>query len=242
MNKSISIVIPILNEKKNIKTLCNELKIKLFGIKYEVIFVDDMSTDGSIKVLKKIKSKDKRFNYTVHRGKRDLTQSCFQGIRKSKNKLIVIMDGDMQHNPVYIKSLLKKIIIEKSDLVIGSRNFAKIDAHSISKTRVFFSKFLILILKLISGKEYIDPMSGFFIFRRHIYFKNKKNFYGKGYKILADFIYNIPKLKISEITIKFRSRGEGDSKMSLKILIILLLFMLKKITQKYILILFNYKF
>ena len=77
-------------------------------------------------------------------------------------------------------------------------------------------------------------MSGFFMFRRHVYFNNKNKLYGKGYKILADFIYNIPNLKISEINIKFRSRGGGVSKMSLKILIILVFFMLKKISQKYI--------
>jgi len=233
MINSISIVIPILNEKKNITKLCEELKKKLTNIKYEVIFVDDKSTDGSLNVLKKMKSKDKRFNYLIHKGNNDLTQSCFQGIQKSKNSLIVIMDGDLQHNPVYIKTLLNKIIKSSSDLVIGSRDFTKLDAHSISRTRVFFSKFLIFLLKLISGKHYTDPMSGFFIFKRNIYFNNKKKLYGKGYKILADFIYNIPKLKISEITIKFRSRGGGDSKMSINILIILVLFMLKKSIQKF---------
>ena len=233
MKTSISIIIPILNEEKNIKKLYQEIKKKLIDIKYEVIFVDDKSVDGSINILKKIKTEDKRFNFIIHNGKRDLTQSCFQGIRKSKNNLIVIMDGDLQHNPVYIKLLLNKILKNRSDLVIGSRDFTKLDAHSISPTRVFFSKFLIFLLKIISGKDYTDPMSGFFIFRRNIYFNNKKKLYGKGYKILADFIYNIPKLKISEITIKFRSRGGGDSKMSINILIILVLFMLKKSIQKF---------
>jgi dolichol-phosphate mannosyltransferase len=87
--------------------------------------------------------------------------------------------------------------------VIGSRNFSKLNSNSLSSIRVFFSKPLIYILGLVSGKNFIDPMSGFFIFKRELYFNNKKNFYGKGYKILADFIYNIPKLKINEITIKF---------------------------------------
>tara|TARA_Y100000591_G_scaffold61923_1_gene50500 strand:+ start:232 stop:939 length:708 start_codon:yes stop_codon:yes gene_type:complete len=233
MKKSISIIIPILNEEKNIKKLSEEIKKKLNKIKFEVIFVDDKSIDDSLNILKKIKYEDKRFNYFIHKGKRDLTQSCFLGIRKSKNNLIVIMDGDLQHNPIYIKYLLNKIIISKCDLVIGSRNFGKLDAHSISVTRVFFSKFLIYLLKKISGKYYTDPMSGFFIFKKNIYLNNTKKFYGKGYKILADFIYNIPKLKISEITIKFRSRGGGNSKMGLNILIILVLFMIKKIIQKF---------
>ena len=70
-------------------------------------------------------------------------------------------------------------------------------------------------------------MSLFFIFKKKIFLKNKKLFFGKGYKILADFIYNIPDIKVSEIYINFRSRKKGSSKMSLKVLIILLFFMAK---------------
>ena len=84
MKKKISIIIPILNEKNNILKLIYELKKKVIGINYEVIFVDDNSDDGSIKILKKIKSIDKRFSFILHKGKRDLTQSCFQGIKKQK--------------------------------------------------------------------------------------------------------------------------------------------------------------
>lgn len=228
MNNSISIIIPILNERKNIKKLFNEINKKLFGIKYEIIFVDDKSTDGSIDVLKELNRLDKRFKFIIHKGKPDLTQSCFKGIEKSKNNLIVIMDGDLQHNPIYIKALLNKILNEKSDIVIGSRSFSKLNVNSISPIRVFFSKTLILLFKIISGKNFIDPMSGFFIFKREIYFKNKKKLFGRGYKILADFLYNIPKLKINEITIKFRGRKEGKSKMNFKILLLIILFMIKK--------------
>ena len=140
MNNSISIIIPILNERKNIKKLFNEINKKLFGIKYEIIFVDDKSTDGSIDVLKELNRLDKRFQFLIHKGKPDLTQSCFKGIEKSKNNLIVIMDGDLQHNPIYIKALLNKILNEKSDIVIGSRSFSKLNVNSISPTRVFFFK------------------------------------------------------------------------------------------------------
>ena len=231
MKNSISIIIPILNERKNIKKLFNEINKKLFGIKYEIIFVDDKSTDGSIDVLKELNRQDKRLNFIIHKGKPDLTQSCFKGIEKSKNNLIVIMDGDLQHNPIYIKELLTKILNENCDIVIGSRNFSKLNANSISIIRIFFSKTLILLFKIISGKNFIDPMSGFFIFKREIYFKNKKKLFGRGYKILADFLYNIPKLKINEITIKFRGRLEGESKMNFKILILIILFMIKKVLK-----------
>ncbi len=229
MKKKISIIIPILNEKNNILKLIYELKKKLIGVYYEVIFVDDNSDDGSIKILKKIKLIDQRFKYILHKGERDLTQSCFQGIRKAKYNLIVIMDGDLQHNPVYIKKLIKKLLSDKSDLVIASRNFEKNQTKSLSLIRITFSRFLIFLLKLISGKNYTDPMSGFFLFKKEIYFDNRKLFFGKGYKILADFIYNVPNLKISEVIINFRSRKQGSSKMNLKILFLLIIFMIFKL-------------
>ena len=69
-------------------------------------------------------------------------------------------------------------------------------------------------------------MSGFFYLKEN-FFKNRNLFYGKGYKILADFIYNVPNLRISEVIIKFRSRKQGSSKMNLKILILLIVFMIK---------------
>ena len=74
-------------------------------------------------------------------------------------------------------------------------------------------------------------MSGYFIFKKKIYFENRKLFFGKGYKILADFIYNIPMIKVSEIFINFRSRDKGNSKMNIKILIILVIFMIKKLLR-----------
>ena len=231
MKKKISIIIPILNEKKNILRLIYEIKKKLIQKNYEVIFVDDNSDDGSIKILKKINLIDKRFSFILHKGQRDLTQSCFQGIKKAKNDLIVIMDGDLQHNPIYINILLKKILLDKSDLVIASRDFKKTQTDSLSLIRIIFSKILIFFLKLIFGKDYIDPMSGFFLFKKKIFSKNRKLFYGKGYKILADFIYNVPNIKVSELVIKFRGRKKGNSKMSIEILFLLLVFIFTKLIK-----------
>ena len=62
-------------------------------------------------------------------------------------------------------------------------------------------------------------MSGFFIFKKEVYFKNKKFLFNKGYKILLDLIYSSKeKIKISDVDINFRSRSEGSSKMNFKII------------------------
>ena len=72
-------------------------------------------------------------------------------------------------------------------------------------------------------------MSGFFIFKKKIYYRNKKKLYAKGYKILFDLLYSSnSKLKIFDVDINFRGRSVGSSKMNLKILYILILMIIKK--------------
>ncbi len=233
MKKGLSIVIPILNENHNIIILVNQIKKYLKKIRYEIIFIDDNSTDNSLKTLKILKKKNKKISFYIHNGSRDLTKSCFLGINKSKFQNVLIMDGDLQHNPFYIPKMLKIMNSKNIDLVIGSRNFKKRENKSLSRLRLGASKILIYILKILSKKNLKDPMSGFFLFNKKIYFKNKKKFYSKGYKILADFIYNVPSIKIKEIDIKFRTRKFGSSKMNFNILFLLLVFIFKKIIFKY---------
>jgi hypothetical protein len=81
-------------------------------------------------------------------------------------------------------------------------------------------------------------MSGFFIFKKKIYKKNKSAYFGKGYKILCDFLYNSDKeLKIKDYFIKFNTRNKGKSKMNFSILIKIILFFFftlkKRFTKNY---------
>ena len=75
-------------------------------------------------------------------------------------------------------------------------------------------------------------MSGFFIFRKKIYLENKHKLYKKGYKILFDLITSKKNLNISDINIKFLRRNEGQSKMSFKIVIILVFQIIYKLIKK----------
>lgn len=228
MNKSCSIVIPILNEEKNILKLKN-LIFKYFKIKnLELIFVDDNSADKSISILKKIKNK--KIKFFIRKKKNDLTQSCFLGIKKSKYNNIIIMDGDLQHHPKYLKKLLNLYLKKNSDIVICSRSFKK--RQNLNFIRFFASKILIFIINSLLGHKVNDPMSGFFIFKKKIFTKNKNKFYGKGYKILFDFLYTCKNLKIDEINIYFYKRKFNNSKMSINILMLLIISIISKIFSK----------
>ena len=86
MKKSLSIIIPVLNEELNIIPLTNKIIKILKKYKFEIIFVDDSSTDNSKKILNKFKLKYSFFNPISRSSKRDLSKSCFDGIKKSKRQ------------------------------------------------------------------------------------------------------------------------------------------------------------
>ena len=233
MKGKLSLVIPILNEEKNIIPLTKKIIQNLKKIKYEIIFVDDSSIDNSQLKLKVLKKKYKFFRPILRNKKKDLTQSCFDGIRISKFENILVMDGDLQHHPKYIKKMFKIFKKYELDVDIGSRKLLLGKNQGLSELRRFTSIILIYFFRIFKIKTN-DPMSGFFIFRKEIYYKNKNFFFGKGFKILADFLINSKQnLKTRDMTIDFNRRYNSESKMSLRVLFILIQFYLVSLVKKF---------
>ena len=147
------------------------------------------------------------------------------------------MDGDLQHNPKYIPKLMRIYALKNADIVIATRDLFYKKNPGLKYFRKLFSIVLIVLFNVLIGKKTKDPMSGYFLFNKKIYKKNKKKYFGKGYKILADILYNSSgNLKIIDYDIEFGHRLKNKSKMNFKILIILLEFLLttfiKKILKK----------
>ena len=231
-----SIIIPIFNEKNNILPLSSKIFSNLKKYKYEVIFVDDSSNDGSEKILSKLNKKYKNFKVIFRKNKpRDLAKSCCEGFVKSKFNNLIVMDGDLQHNPNYIPKMLYVYKKNNCDIVVGARDLIYKRVKSLSFFRQSASFIIIKFFEIFFGKKTIDPMSGFFLFKKKIYIKNKKKLFLKGFKILADLIYSEKNLIIKDVIIKFDYRKKGKSKLNFYILFILFQFFLFKIIKKYIL-------
>ncbi len=232
MWEKLSLIIPVLNEEKNIYLLTKKIILNIKKIKYEIIFVDDNSTDNTKKKLRELKKKYRFFKPIFRNKKRDLTQSCFDGIKKSKYNNILIMDGDLQHNPKYINKMYKIFNTGNYDFVIGSRNLLSGKNKGLSESRRFASIILIYLFRIFKIKTN-DPMSGFFIFKKKIFFDNKDHLYGRGFKILADLLVNSKqRLRTKDISINFDRRYNSTSKMNIFILLILILFYLRSIIKK----------
>ena len=231
MKNNLSIIIPALNEEKNIIPLTKKIIHHLKKFKFEIIFVDDNSSDESKKILNKLAKKHFFFKPILRKKKRDLTQSCFDGIEKSVYKNILIMDADLQHDPKYIPKMFG-LYQNKNDVVIGARKLTAGKNKGLSEVRRFASVILIFLFKIFNITT-VDPMSGFFIFKKKIYLQNKKNFFGKGFKILADILINSKdNLKTKDLFIDFKRRYENESKMNYRILLILIHFYFKSLLKK----------
>ena len=226
-----SIVIPVFNESKNLPLLISQIYKALKKHTFELIIVDDNSSDGTFKILNKTKKKN--FRYFIRKKNRDLSRSCVLGFNKAKYENILVMDGDLQHQPKDIKKLLKIFKLKKAHIVIGSRELFTRKKHNLSFMRLSASRILIFIVNILLGNKTSDPMSGFFIFKKEIFIRNKYKLFNKGYKILMDLIYLDEKYqKIYDVKINFANRKKGESKMNMKILLSLIYMILYKLYAK----------
>jgi len=229
-----SIIIPVYNEANNIPIIIKKI-CKLLNKSrktYEIIFVDDDSKDNSFNVFKKFKNKKTKFLKRIKKP-RDLSKSVVYGFQRAKYNNFVVMDGDLQHSPEDLRKLMRLFEQKNCDIIFGSRKLISYKKNNLSPLRFYASKLLNSLTNSMFGYNFKDPMSGFFIVKKNIFLKSKNKLFLLGYKILLDIIISSSKkIKIREMYINFKSREKGFSKMRLKILLQLFLFLLIKFITK----------
>lgn len=211
--KNLTIIIPTLNEEKNIEILLKKI-LKLYP-KINIIITDDGSTDKTKNVIEKFKNKSIRFIDRKHKKIKGLTASVLDGLTKSKTDFNICMDGDLQHPPATIKGIYEQLI--SKELVIASRKrkyikWERLDRKFFSDLATILANF---VLFLKNSKKITDPMSGYFGIKKSLFMKlNKRRFVFEGYKILFDILKQTKKeTKISEVFFNFDFRNNGKSKM-----------------------------
>lgn len=123
----VSVVIPIHNEEPNLEALYRELTEAFsgWGRSYEIIFVDDGSTDKSFAILERLQLADTRLRVIRFRRNFGQTAAFSAGFANARGRLIVTSDGDLQNDPRDIPMLVKKLEDEQLDIVCGWRRDRK---------------------------------------------------------------------------------------------------------------------
>jgi len=204
-----SIILPTFNEKNNIIKLLSLLKNILINYSYEIIVVDDNSSDGTWQFVKEYSKKNKRVRLLRRTKKKGLSSAIRDGIRKAKNEYVVVMDADGQHDEKILPKIIKEI--QNNDLVVASRR-----KWSKFSTRSKFAKF---ISKTVLGVRLSDPLSGYFALRKTLFNKIDKELKPKGFKFLLEFYVKAKPTRVKEVFFDFKDRKKGKSKQSIKVMI-----------------------
>lgn len=205
----ISIVIPVYNEEENIPILHSKIRsvMKKLNNRYEVIFVDDGSTDSSFKVLEKLHRQNKNVKIIKFRGNFGQTAALNVGFKYAKNPVIVTMDADMQNDPNDIPNLLSKLK-EGYDVISGWRYSRK---DPISK--VFFSNISNLLRSLVTKETIHDSGCSLKAYKRECF--EDLELYGEMHRFIPTLL-RWKGFKIGEVKVSHLPRKYGKSKYNYK--------------------------
>lgn len=228
----LSVIVPTFNEVGNIRPLYDALNKTLKGIEWEVVFVDDDSTDGTADELIRM-CREHSNARRIHRiSRRGLSSACVEGFQATISPYMAVIDGDLQHDETKLNDMLKLLKAGECDLVLGSRYGSQGGFGKWSKRRIKASQFATKLSKLFTKQDISDPMSGFFMVTRTAFNKCVRRLSLQGYKLLLDIVTSYPgQMKIKEVPIEFRLRQHGDSKLDSMIMMEFVMMLIEKFTR-----------
>lgn len=200
----LSVVVPVFNEQESLELFYKELssEIKKLG-KYEIIFVDDGSTDNSLKILKELAKKYRNIKIFSFRKNQGKSEALTAGFQEAKGDFIVTLDADLQDNPSEIRKLYKKLS-SGWDLVSGWREKRKDPIH-----KVLASKFFNFLASIFWGLKLHDYNCGLKIYTSEA--AKSLNLYGGFHRFIPLLVYQ-QGFRVTEAPILHRRRKFGKSK------------------------------
>jgi len=204
-NQRVSVVIPLYNEEESLSELSLSLKRVFESLKcnYEVIYVDDGSTDRSFSVIKAIHNKNNRYHCIKLRRNYGKSSALAAGFKEAKGDIIITMDADLQDDPEEIPELIQKIN-SGYDLVSG---WKKVRYDPFIKKHT--SKFFNYVTSKISGIKLHDFNCGLKAYKKDVIKTIKV--YGEMHRYMPA-IAHLSGFKVTEKIVKHRARKYGVTK------------------------------
>ncbi len=214
LGPELALIVPTFNERGNLRALAGQIETALAGRRWELIFVDDSSPDGTATLAREMGLEDPRIRCIRRIGRRGLAGACIEGFLATSAPVMAVMDADLQHDTTLLVRMLEAVETQSADLVIASRYSAGGSADAgFSPFRKFASRLSTAIARLVTNVTVSDPMSGFFMIRRQAFEPLAPSLASEGFKILFDILATARgRLKIAEVTYSFSARQEGASK------------------------------
>ena len=201
---NISVVIPVFNELESLPDLVDELKINLSNFReWEVIFVDDGSSDKSNDWLFKLSNENENFKLIQFFRNYGKSAALSEGFKNAKGDYIITMDADLQDDPAEIPNLINKLE-EGWDLVSG---WKKNRRDPLNKTLP--SKLFNFVTRIVTGIKIHDFNCGLKGYRQSVI--KSINIYGGRHRYIPA-LAGQRKFRVTEIVVNHRERKFGETK------------------------------
>ena len=211
MTIKLSIIIPCYNECNTISKIIDKILDNNQFI-YEIIVIDDFSTDGSRNILKKL-NKDKIQHLILNDKNYGKGYSIRQGIAKASNEIVLIQDADLEYDPSDYEKLTNPIIRNNADVVYGSRFVGSEEKRVLYFWHSQGNAFLTFLSNIFTNLNLTDMECCYKVFESKIIknLKLKENRFGFEPEVTAK-ISKIKNLRIYEVGVKYYGRKYSEGK------------------------------
>ncbi len=165
--KLMSLIIPCYNEEQSVELLYNEINrvsMELSAYEIEMLFVDDGSKDGTLKIVKSLAAEDRRVKYISFSRNFGKEAAMYAGFCNARGDLVAVMDADMQDPPSLLPKMVKKIESGQWDSV-ATRRVTRIGEPPV---RSFFARMFYKIINKITDIEIVDGARDFRLMKREM--------------------------------------------------------------------------
>jgi dolichol-phosphate mannosyltransferase len=210
---ALAVIIPTFNEAANVEPLLRRLSLTLADIRWEAIFVDDNSPDGTSEIVRQIALNNPQVRIVQRIGRRGLTSAVIEGMLATAAPVLAVIDGDMQHDETILPRLHAAIASGEADIAIGTRYANGGGVGEWDKNRALASRIATKISHWAIKAPLSDPMSGLMAISRPVLMAAIPRMSGMGFKVLLDIVASLPAVpRIAEVPYIFRERELGESK------------------------------
>ncbi|MFX1518886.1 MAG: glycosyltransferase family 2 protein [Promethearchaeota archaeon] len=204
----LTILIPAYNEAHSIKEVIRRIKALNLGYDYEILVVDDGSTDQTSEIIKKIDDVH-LITHEVNKGKGAALKTGFEA---ANGDIVIIQDADMEYLPKEIPKLIAPLIEGTADVVYGSR--FKGTLYGMTFSHALGNLGLTLATSLLFGTKVTDMMTGYKVFQKYV-LKNI-NIKADRFEVEPDITGRILQngYRLIELPIEYHKRKKGKAKIS----------------------------
>ena len=162
----LAVIVPTYNEVDNVAGIIGSLDSALRGIRYEIVFVDDWSHDGTAACIAALAADRPNIRVIRRFDRRGLSSAVIEGMMATMAPIVAVIDGDGQHDEQLLPRLFALVDNGSADVAIGSRYCVNGSTGDWNSLRLRFSRAATRLSQFVLQSPVADPMSGFFAVRR----------------------------------------------------------------------------